>query len=192
MPILKLCSECKRLVDGATLRSLARTQRGGNVRHACPECFARVVGLRKAVRESLRQAVNEPPADEIVPQRDSFATRDVVSVSISRQEFGRLKNQFEWATPLRNKQDATLSFANGKLGIRSAGVSVAIAASGSWRGIANVPLAFILSAVRTPPAEDPMLVTVREGRLHIGNSSITCRWRALRRAQPQMLAGHAD
>ena len=67
MSILKLCSECKRLVDGTTLRSLARTQRGGNVRHACPECFARVIELRKAVRESLlREAIKyrDRPAAE--------------------------------------------------------------------------------------------------------------------------------
>jgi len=192
MPVLKLCSECKRLIDGAALRPLARTQRGGNVRHACPECFARVMGLRKGVRESLRQAIDDPPANRIVSQNDSVPIREVVFVSVSREEFGGLKNQFEWATPLSKKQDATLSFTNGRLGIKSAGVSVTIAASGSWRGIANVPLAFILSAIRTPPTEDPLLVAVREGRLHIGNSSITCRWRALRRAQPQTFTGYAD
>ena len=49
---IRLCSECKRLVDASTLRPLARTQHAGGVRYACPKCFERVMALRKAVREA--------------------------------------------------------------------------------------------------------------------------------------------
>lgn len=47
----RLCSECKHLVDASTMRPLARTQLTGGVRFACPDCFARVMALRKAVRD---------------------------------------------------------------------------------------------------------------------------------------------
>jgi hypothetical protein len=49
---IRLCSECKRLVDASTLRPLARIQHAGGVRYACPKCFERVMALRKAVREA--------------------------------------------------------------------------------------------------------------------------------------------
>ena len=57
---IRLCSECKRLVDARTLRQLARTQHAGSVRFACPPCFERVMALRKAVREAQLAAVNTP------------------------------------------------------------------------------------------------------------------------------------
>ena len=51
---IKRCPECKRLVDASTMRPLSRTPHGGSVRYACPECFSRVMALRKATREAHR------------------------------------------------------------------------------------------------------------------------------------------
>ena len=48
----RLCSECKRLSDASALRPLARTQHAGGVRFACPQCYGRVMLLRKTVREA--------------------------------------------------------------------------------------------------------------------------------------------
>ncbi len=48
----KICPECRRLVDASTMRPLARTPRGGRVRYACPDCYKRVMALRKAVRQA--------------------------------------------------------------------------------------------------------------------------------------------
>jgi DNA-directed RNA polymerase subunit RPC12/RpoP len=45
----KRCPECKRLVDAATMRPLSRSPTGG-LRFACPDCFTRVMALRKSVR----------------------------------------------------------------------------------------------------------------------------------------------
>jgi endogenous inhibitor of DNA gyrase (YacG/DUF329 family) len=46
---IKQCPECRRLVEAATMRPLSRTPRGGRVRVACPDCYKRVMELRKAV-----------------------------------------------------------------------------------------------------------------------------------------------
>jgi hypothetical protein len=46
---IKRCPECGRLVQAASMRPLSRTQWGGGVRFACPDCFKRVMELRKAV-----------------------------------------------------------------------------------------------------------------------------------------------
>ena len=101
---------------------------------------------------------------------------NAISLWVSRQEFAALKDGLKPAMrPIKN-EGAALSFANGRLGIKSADTSVSILASGNWLGVAHVPLAFILTALRNPPAQDPVLVTVRDSRLHIGNSSITCQW----------------
>ncbi len=45
---IKRCPECRRLVEAATMRPLSRTRFGGGVRFACPDCFKRVMMLRKA------------------------------------------------------------------------------------------------------------------------------------------------
>ena len=105
---------------------------------------------------------------------------NAILLRVSRQEFAALKDGLRPATRVIKNEGAALSFANGKLGIKSADTSVLIPASGSWLGVARVPLAFILTALRNLPAQDPVLVTVRDSRLHIGDSSITCEWRALR------------
>ena len=43
----KRCPECRRSVDASTMRPLSRTSYGSGVRYACPECFARVMALRR-------------------------------------------------------------------------------------------------------------------------------------------------
>ena len=91
-------------------------------------------------------------------------------------EIYRAKRRVEAPMRPRKNEGAALSCANGRLGIKSADTSVSILASGNWLGVAHVPLAFILTALRNPPAQAPVLVTVRDSRLHIGNSSITCQW----------------
>jgi len=64
----KLCSECKRLSDASTLRPLARTQHAGGVRFACPQCYARVMALRKTVREAQACNRRSVAVDESTPQ----------------------------------------------------------------------------------------------------------------------------
>ena len=46
---IKQCPECRRLVAAASMRPLSRTRLGGGVRYACPDCFKRVMEMRKAV-----------------------------------------------------------------------------------------------------------------------------------------------
>ncbi|HET9403302.1 MAG TPA: hypothetical protein VFO57_01830 [Burkholderiales bacterium] len=48
-PKIKRCPECRRLVEAETMRPLSRTRFGGGVRFACPDCFKRVMAMRKAV-----------------------------------------------------------------------------------------------------------------------------------------------
>ena len=49
MDKIKRCPECRLLVEAATMRPLARTHFGRGIRFACPACFVRVMGFRKAV-----------------------------------------------------------------------------------------------------------------------------------------------
>jgi hypothetical protein len=44
----KQCPECRRLVEAATMRPLSRSRFGGGLRYACPDCYKRVMLLRKA------------------------------------------------------------------------------------------------------------------------------------------------
>ena len=46
---IKRCPECRRLVPASTMRPLSRTRFGGGVRFACPDCYKRVMDMRKAV-----------------------------------------------------------------------------------------------------------------------------------------------
>ena len=46
---IKRCPECRRLVPAATMRPLSRTRFGSGARYACPDCFKRVMDMRKAV-----------------------------------------------------------------------------------------------------------------------------------------------
>ena len=111
-----------------------------------------------------------------IPNPGLRGVGDSISLSVSRQEFAALKDGLSPAVrPIKNER-ASVSFSNGRLGIKSAETFVSILASGNWLGVAHVPLSFILLAVRNPPAQDPVLLIARDGRLHIGNSSITCQW----------------
>ena len=103
---------------------------------------------------------------------------NVTSLRVSREEFAALKPELTLAALPKKNEGASLSFVNGKLGIKSSGTSMTIRASGRWLGVAHVPLTFILTALRSPPEQDPVVLTIRNSRLHIGNSSITCAWHA--------------
>jgi hypothetical protein len=48
---IKQCQECKRLVDAATMRPLSRRPDGGGVRYACPDCYIRVMAMRKIAQQ---------------------------------------------------------------------------------------------------------------------------------------------
>src|SRR5437899_2256442 len=52
----KRCPECKRSVDASTMRPLSRTSYGSGVRYACPDCFARVMALRKIAWKARKKA----------------------------------------------------------------------------------------------------------------------------------------
>lgn len=49
---IKRCPECKRLVDASTMRPLGRPPKQVGVRYVCPDCFTRVMALRKAVQDA--------------------------------------------------------------------------------------------------------------------------------------------
>ena len=49
---IKVCPECRRLVEAATMRPLSRNQAGSGIRFVCPDCYKRVLALRKIVRET--------------------------------------------------------------------------------------------------------------------------------------------
>lgn len=73
-------------------------------------------------------------------------------------------------------EEAILSFDGQCLHIELGGMSVAPAAKGSWNGQARVPGTFLINIAKLPPSGDPIQIRVSEGRLHLGTTSIGCRW----------------
>ena len=49
---IKRCTECKRLVEASNMRPLGRNPKQAGVRYVCPDCFTRVMALRRKVREA--------------------------------------------------------------------------------------------------------------------------------------------
>ncbi|MBK8229367.1 MAG: DUF3883 domain-containing protein [Candidatus Eisenbacteria bacterium] len=71
-------------------------------------------------------------------------------------------------------QDAVLTYDDGDLLIQIGESCVGATATGSWTHGVNVPAAFIRGLAKYPSFEDPIVVRVADGRLHIGSASIAC------------------
>ena len=74
--------------------------------------------------------------------------------------------------------EAVLMYRDEHLLMRLGGAQFAIAAKGRWPGEARVASSWIRAMTKVPPVQDPVIIQVRGGRLHMGGSSIPCRWQA--------------
>jgi hypothetical protein len=74
--------------------------------------------------------------------------------------------------------EALLMFQNEKLVMRLGGVEFAIPAHGRWPGEARVASSWIRALAKIPPVQDPIVIQVSGGRLHMAGSSNVCTWQA--------------
>ena len=49
-PKINMCRECQRLVETSKMRPLSRDRLGRRVRNVCPDCYKRIMALRRAAR----------------------------------------------------------------------------------------------------------------------------------------------
>jgi hypothetical protein len=75
------------------------------------------------------------------------------------------------------KAKAILVFEDNQLVIRAPGMELKASASGEWQGQTSVALSLLVSLGESPlPEGNPLEVSVRSGRLHLGSISIPCAW----------------
>lgn len=75
----------------------------------------------------------------------------------------------------RNEQ-ALLAFEGGYLSIEIDDKACAMHAKGEWHGRARFSANIIRAFAASPPAEDPVVISLRDGVLRISTMAIECRW----------------
>ncbi len=96
------------------------------------------------------------------------------SVLINREDFLTMLKPLKRFARRKQKEDAVLSMEGNDLFISLVGLSTGAPASGNWSGEIRVPLRMLWGIVMEPPADDPIRVEIRDGRLHIGTLSVSC------------------
>lgn len=74
-------------------------------------------------------------------------------------------------------EEAILSYDGACLHIECSGVTVAIGASGDWKGQARVLGSSIMSVIKHPPSGDPLVLSINDG-LSINSITLPCVWQA--------------
>lgn len=70
-----------------------------------------------------------------------------------------------------------LAFAGGKLVMTFQSMTISADAEGEWPGQARLPASVVRLLYQSiPGGDDPVEVTVRDGRLSVGRSSVPCVW----------------
>lgn len=72
--------------------------------------------------------------------------------------------------------EAVVRFSGGKLHVSCGGAQFSTPATGRWPGEARVSASLWVALAKVPPTQDPLSMTVRDGRLRVGTSSAPCRW----------------
>ena len=85
--------------------------------------------------------------------------------------------------------DALLMFRDGALQIRMPGAETTMPAQGRWPGEARVAASWVRALGKVPPTQDPIVIQVYGGRLHIAGSSNTCRWQAAGKGTVEVTLG---
>lgn len=75
----------------------------------------------------------------------------------------------------KHGEEAVLSFDGGCLHIDCGGMAVTPMANGKWPGQIRIPAQFVMMLAKFPPPGDPVQFSVKDGRLHVGSSSVACK-----------------
>jgi hypothetical protein len=96
------------------------------------------------------------------------------AVTIPRSDFLEgLKPLKKYVKPTETG-DGLITMEEGQLVVSVVSIRVRFPAEGAWPGTVRVAGRFIAGVSRMPPLDNPMAITVRDGRLAIGNLSTSC------------------
>lgn len=76
----------------------------------------------------------------------------------------------------RKAGEAIVSYGDESLVIAAGGGEICLPAIGRWPGEARASFSWLVAMARMPPAMDPLVLEVRDGRLRMGNNSVLCKW----------------
>lgn len=86
----------------------------------------------------------------------------------------------------RNAGEAIVSYGEEGLIIAAGGGETRLPATGRWPGEARVLFSWLVAMAKMPPAMDPLVLEVRQGRLRMGGSSVRCQWQRKDAAEVQL------
>lgn len=95
---------------------------------------------------------------------------------VSRKELISALGQLKISVGKRRAESMLLTYQDGKLTLDVQGVSVQVAAEGTWRGTAKFPAQAVISIMKALPAGDPLTLTFKNGRFYIEQWSIAGAW----------------
>jgi hypothetical protein len=72
--------------------------------------------------------------------------------------------------------EAVVRYSAGELHVSCGGAQFSTPAGGRWPGEARVSASLWVALAKVPPTQDPLSMSVRDGRLRVGSSSAPCRW----------------
>lgn len=99
-----------------------------------------------------------------------------MELTVEKREFDAAFRLLKKLCKSRKNEEAVLSFDGACLHIELGGMTVTPAAKGSWGGQVRVSGHFILGLAKIPPAGDPVIFRVADGRFSLGSSSVACQW----------------
>lgn len=96
----------------------------------------------------------------------------------NRLEVARLDfvSAFKTFSKVDLRSDALLSFEGGFLSVEAGDRAAVVHADGEWQGRARFSTNVLRALAKVPPAEDPVVIELVEGRVRIGTMLIGCRW----------------
>jgi hypothetical protein len=95
--------------------------------------------------------------------------------SITRAELNEAFRLLKRLCKPRPDEEAVLSYDDTCLHIELGGMTVTPAATGTWSSQIRIPGSYLMGLVKLPPAGNPLVVRVENGRIHFGSSSVACK-----------------
>lgn len=95
---------------------------------------------------------------------------------VSRKELIAALNQLKIGLGRSRGEVMLLTHQESRLTLGVQGISVQVAAEGTWRGTAKIPTKAVISIIKALPAGDPLTVAYKDGRFYIEKWSIAGEW----------------
>jgi hypothetical protein len=86
----------------------------------------------------------------------------------------------------KNAGEVVLAFADETLSLRVGGAELRLPASGRWPGEARASASWMTALAKVPPATGPVVIQVKNGRLHVAMLSVSCQWQCIESAMLEL------